>query len=871
MATSNHTTTFWNFLENYSIEIPIIQRDYAQGREKKESLRKKFLTDLKEALNKSKEMKLDFVYGSTENGKLYPLDGQQRLTTLWLLHWYIALRAGKLKEAAAHLMKFSYETRVSSREFCKALCNPDNFGNYHYDKDVIDFITNQTWFYSAWKQDPTIQSMLRMLGGSKNNISKDDGIEVLFGCDNQNCVLCSVLYNECIFDYYFDLLIGQDCPIVFYYLPKDFGNSDDLYIKMNARGEQLTAFENLKAAIDKILPKIDKLESFKGLNDANLKEKNTFDEQWKYCIDRQWTDIFWKYKENYLSDPPFLRFIANMLAAYWIGFKEINHDDDGEKDKLLRFFLGITGNEDYISYDKFKEVLPSKTENEENESDDKKRLETLVFLANNLNSFHKILELGNLSETCRPSWEKDGYDLIKNVLQLKGDKYNPSNKERAMFYALVKCPYVSIIETNIGDAKVKIKHWMRVFWNIVEQEQERVRNFIGAVRLINELSSKISDDKCIDIYDWLAEDENEIKSGFMKEQVKEERCKAKQILDENGNPREYNGPLIKKDGSKCKTWEDAIKVAEETAFFKGAIRFLFTDEKGEVNDKSWGKFDTKWNKASIYFSDKGVKQDYQKDRLLFKKFLKYISDFASLKEIYFDDSLDNWRNHILLNDKLCKCVDKLLTGSSEENRNDWEGSQKKVFVDLTEKDILLNIGNDFELDLRNNFYLLTKKGRGNGQGWKRFFIGVERNNILSKLYGGNINEKVVDENKIYSNQKLDYCDFFWGEHIDFKFNNHFFQWYGKPNYDIGVLDVYIMGKDEKGNIDYWPRNHELPQETTDNKKWFCFKVDANTTPEIFTSMLDCLIHQAKADEQNKPCCDDCQNKINGCLYETTGH
>ena len=90
---NNTKQHFLEFLEKYSIEIPIIQRDYAQGRLGKENLRKNFLNDLKEALDKpNNKMKLDFVYGSIENGKLYPLDGQQRLTTLWLLHWYIALR-----------------------------------------------------------------------------------------------------------------------------------------------------------------------------------------------------------------------------------------------------------------------------------------------------------------------------------------------------------------------------------------------------------------------------------------------------------------------------------------------------------------------------------------------------------------------------------------------------------------------------------------------------------------------------------------------------------------------------------------------------------------------------------------------------------
>ena len=87
--------TFWSFIQKNKIEIPIIQRDYAQGRLGKEYLRQGFLTNLKEALDEEddeKELKLDFVYGSVENGKLQPLDGQQRLTTLWLLHWYIALR-----------------------------------------------------------------------------------------------------------------------------------------------------------------------------------------------------------------------------------------------------------------------------------------------------------------------------------------------------------------------------------------------------------------------------------------------------------------------------------------------------------------------------------------------------------------------------------------------------------------------------------------------------------------------------------------------------------------------------------------------------------------------------------------------------------
>ena len=174
-------TTFWDFINNYKIEIPIIQRDYAQGRKGKEALRKKFIDDLKKALDADDAqypLILDFVYGSTKSGALNPLDGQQRLTTLWLLHWYIAYNSGKLddKNVREILKKFTYETRVSSREFIEKLCdykNPPKEGD-----NIAESIQNQTWFYSEWKQDPTIQSMLTILGGGGGD---KDNLESVFG------------------------------------------------------------------------------------------------------------------------------------------------------------------------------------------------------------------------------------------------------------------------------------------------------------------------------------------------------------------------------------------------------------------------------------------------------------------------------------------------------------------------------------------------------------------------------------------------------------------------------------------------------------------------------------------------------------------
>ena len=73
------------------ITIPKIQRDYAQGRDDTDvkRVRKEFLDYLYDAITKTPKT-LDFIYGTIKDGELTPLDGQQRLTTLFLLHWYAA-------------------------------------------------------------------------------------------------------------------------------------------------------------------------------------------------------------------------------------------------------------------------------------------------------------------------------------------------------------------------------------------------------------------------------------------------------------------------------------------------------------------------------------------------------------------------------------------------------------------------------------------------------------------------------------------------------------------------------------------------------------------------------------------------------------
>ena len=76
----------------YAVVIPMLQRDYAYGRIDESEKRDSFLSNLRSYFMTSDPHELDFIYGSVDsNNNLKLLDGQQRITTLFLLHWYLAL------------------------------------------------------------------------------------------------------------------------------------------------------------------------------------------------------------------------------------------------------------------------------------------------------------------------------------------------------------------------------------------------------------------------------------------------------------------------------------------------------------------------------------------------------------------------------------------------------------------------------------------------------------------------------------------------------------------------------------------------------------------------------------------------------------
>jgi hypothetical protein len=348
-------TTLWDILnnniENYNIslgiEIPKIQRDYAQGRinEKANEVREIFLNELYKAFEKSSELEhrsldLDFVYGINENNKFIPLDGQQRITTLYLIFWYLAFRDQKLVEHAIPFSKFNYETRPSSGYFLKKINSELDQRDYReiftLGKKFSDTIKNKNWYFINWNYDLTIQSMIVMLDAIHEKFNK---LNIRFS----------------------DILHLQTPPVTFNFLQiKDFGLTDNLYIKMNSRGKPLTSFENLKAEFGQFIKDSD----FNTLYNFYLESKGertkvTVEDYFLTKIDNQWSDYFWNLKNNQnIFDDKLL----NLLS--FIGFNEliktdresfeVNIEEFNKEDFLITYYsltkLGLINEETIITY-----------------------------------------------------------------------------------------------------------------------------------------------------------------------------------------------------------------------------------------------------------------------------------------------------------------------------------------------------------------------------------------------------------------------------------------------------------------------------------------------------------------------------------------
>jgi len=245
----------------------------------------KQLVDSKENV---KPMNIGFLYSyepnyrmehfpeSDYNKDVYLIDGQQRLTTLFILLFYFSIKENKKKKfcdlfrfnIGSESVAFDYRVRILTHNFFIDLISNIN------DLTEIVSIKKSTWFLLEYAKDPTVTAVLKAL-------------------DKIN------FYFEKTEDLYFDFLKSK---IKFWHFKTEkTDQGEELYITMNSRGKQLEDNETIRAKLFEQIAKQDEL---------------PWSEEWE-----KWQDFFWQNRDKNNSDSSsdqgfneFLKCIAGLEA-----------------------------------------------------------------------------------------------------------------------------------------------------------------------------------------------------------------------------------------------------------------------------------------------------------------------------------------------------------------------------------------------------------------------------------------------------------------------------------------------------------------------------------------------------------------------------
>lgn len=233
--------------DNSKIVIPDLQRDYCWGTTG--NLVNDFVSNLfkhfeESQVNSEKEpedliMGLIYGYYEKERPYLQLCDGQQRLTTLYMLLGLLNMMSGEKNTFKRLLISdFEYEyddqeptllyaIRDSSLYFlsdlvCKFFIN-SNY-DWHSEETPKEFVKKQPWWFHEYETDPTIMNILEALN------------EITSLLKSKSNVIDVVKFGE---------FIVQHLLFVYYNMGSR-KDGEETFVIINTTGEPLTSTENLK-------------------------------------------------------------------------------------------------------------------------------------------------------------------------------------------------------------------------------------------------------------------------------------------------------------------------------------------------------------------------------------------------------------------------------------------------------------------------------------------------------------------------------------------------------------------------------------------------------------------------------------------------
>lgn len=763
--------SFWSMLskaENeFAIYIPRIQRDYAQGRQDSvtQQIREKFVDDIFDCLVNYKQtgkvLDVNFIYGNIEEyntkKRFIPIDGQQRLTTLFLLHWYFAVYSDRINtdpEVMKRLLQFQYETRNVTGKFCRNLSEyvRIDLKALTDGKKVSDAIRNYYWFFSDFDNDPSVRGMLVMIDAIHNKAME--------------CIQAGISL-----DGIFDLLISDDPPIRFLYLNiDDVGLTDSIYIKMNSRGKPLTHFENFKAQLRNY-----------------LSDDEKFANEFLDNINGEWSQFFWNpnYRKT-IKDPETgedvleTTFDSQMMKFFRFGMMMdyIANVDDSivvNNQKLIRDVLkDLVREPDYLFTsrlfkDGFQNVYSLKSEKPVLTIETFKRICTLLNVM-----AKKQKETNSISFVDGTEYKKTYIEETNDFCRLIG-----ISKERALTYeeqVVLYAEYAFLIKYANNDYSFdkgkELNRWLRLVSNLVKPTLNlQLDIFFGMIRSVHKL---VEDGSALECDKYMSNllrrnyRQSEM-SVFTETQVVEESIKS--ILMQN-----------------YPEWKDAVIDSEKT-FLDGQTGALFDfaglteeyekqieeyqnnnpdaetlDDKADIldgtdeNSQFYKSFIDYLSKIKLLFDENGVRKEIEEKELFRRALLCYggndsymlppekarqsfldntdrdfsfkrlLRDENHGKRRYLKELMDDLDDKKSISDQLQEVIDKKLFNGEER----W----KEYFVKMPEILECINTNDESKMDPQGKWVFTVPQRfiRKNNSNDILLLTRTQTNSINRELY-----------------------------------------------------------------------------------------------------------------------------------------
>lgn len=277
-----------DFMEVSKLEVPEINTD--------DKLLIQDFNDYYKKRNGSSNIGFIYAYNDNEYpGKYFLIDGQQRITTIYLVLLALASSSKELKEKFKKNylkdgeLKLDYKVRELTNKFFS------KFVSFSLSKKKK--LKNQFWYFNEYNIDVTAKNIVKNYNTISTFLKNND------------------LKNKAFFDYI-------ENQLEFWYFDTNLSKQgEELYIYMNARGEQMQSNENIKA---------DLLSHFE-----NDELKNSYGTKWE-----NWQDFFWLHRgRNENADKGFNEFLGCIsgLENYIKGDKsQLYSKEQFDKDNYIK-------------------------------------------------------------------------------------------------------------------------------------------------------------------------------------------------------------------------------------------------------------------------------------------------------------------------------------------------------------------------------------------------------------------------------------------------------------------------------------------------------------------------------------------------------